>query len=140
PGFIDSHCHSDIALIANPSAPSKVHQGVTTEIIGNCGWSSYPLADQTKQSFIRFGKPVFGYPEIEWSWHDLPGYFGRLEKQGTGVNVGSLIGHGAVRAAVMDFEDRAPTPAEMDQMRQLIDANMRAGALGISTGLSYAPG
>lgn len=140
PGFIDSHCHSDIALVANPTAPSKVHQGVTTEIIGNCGWSSYPLSRHTKESFIRLGKPVFGYPEVQWDWKDLPTYFAQLNAQGTSVNVGSLIGHGAVRAAVMDFDDRAPTLAELSQMCQLVEEGMAAGALGISTGLSYPPG
>lgn len=140
PGFIDSHCHSELALIAHPTAPSKARQGVTTEILGNCGWSAYPLADATRQTITYFSRPIFGHPDVQWPWSDLDGYFGHLTERGVGVNVATLVGHGNIRAAVLGFEDRAPSPAELEQMKVLTQQAMDQGALGISTGLCYPPG
>ncbi len=140
PGFIDSHCHSELSLVARPTADSKVRQGVTTEILGNCGWSAFPLADTTRDTIIHFSRPIFGHPAVDWTWTDLTGYFGHLEGQAVGVNVATLVGHGNLRAAVLDFEDRAPSASELEQMKALAQQAMDQGALGISTGLCYPPG
>lgn len=140
PGFIDSHCHSELSLVAQPTAESKTRQGVTTEILGNCGWSAYPLADATRDTITTFSRPIFGHPNVEWAWSDLAGYFNHLTERGVGVNVATLVGHGNIRAAVLGFEDRAPSAAELDQMKALMQQAMDQGALGISTGLCYPPG
>lgn len=140
PGFIDSHCHSELAVIAKPGSESKTRQGVTTEIIGNCGWSAFPLADASRESLMKLARPIFGYPEVEWEWNDLAGYFAQLEARGTGVNVATLMGHGALRAAVLGFDNRAPTRHELEQMVALAEQAMGQGALGMSSGLCYVPG
>lgn len=75
PGFIDSHCHSELSLIVRPTAESKAHQGVTSEVLGNCGWSAYPLADSSKETITKFARPIFGSPEVNWAWSDLDGYY-----------------------------------------------------------------
>ncbi len=140
PGFIDTHAHSEISLVARPDAPAKTRQGVTTEVVGNCGFSAFPLADATRESARHFARPVLGHGEIEWDWSDAAGYFSRLEREGLGVNVATLIGHGTLRNAVLGFEKRAPTAQELDSMRALLDEGMKQGAFGLSTGLCYPPG
>lgn len=139
PGFIDSHCHSELSLLADPSAEAKLRQGVTTEILGNCGWSTFPTGGAV--AAIRdLSGPIFGHPEIVWDWSDLSGYFQRLADVGTSVNVATLVGHGSVRAAVMQLEDRTATSGELDAMRALVQTAMDQGALGFSSGLAYPPG
>lgn len=140
PGFIDSHCHSELSLIAHPTAESKARQGVTSEVLGNCGWSAFPLADASRETITKFARPIFGSPQVPWSWSDLNGYYATLERGGTGVNVATLVGHGNVRAAVLGFDDRKPSADELEQMKTLVQNAMDQGALGISTGLSYPPG
>jgi N-acyl-D-aspartate/D-glutamate deacylase len=140
PGFIDSHCHSELSLVAKPIAESKARQGVTTEVLGNCGWSAYPLASATRDTITNFARPIFGSPEVEWAWSDLAGYYDNLSARSVGVNVATLVGHGNVRAAVLGFEDRKATADELEQMKALVQQAMDHGALGLSTGLSYPPG
>lgn len=140
PGFIDSHCHSELSLLADPNAESKLRQGVTTEILGNCGWSAFPIDDAASDAIRDLSGPIFGYPQVQWDWSDLRGYFDRLESQGTAVNVATLVGHGNVRAAVLGLEDRPPTSLELEAMKSLVQIAMDQGALGLSTGLAYPPG
>jgi N-acyl-D-amino-acid deacylase len=137
PGFIDLHTHSDYTLLVNPLAESKVQQGVTTEVIGNCGTSPAPLGDE-------------GYPivrarmaqqyQLDVSWRTLAGYLERLAESGSAVNVVPIVGHGTVRSAVMGYAQRQPTASELAQMQGLITDAMAEGAFGLSTGLVYAPG
>lgn len=132
PGFIDIHSHSDITLIVNPKAESKVRQGVTTEVIGNCGGSAAPLKGlAVEQEARRYG--------IKADWGCFSKYFKRLE-EGVAVNVASLVGHGTIRQCVMGMEDRAPNSAELDEMKILVDEAMSHGAFGLSSGLVYPPG
>lgn len=140
PGFIDSHTHSDLALLGDPDAWPKVSQGVTTEIIGNCGWSTVPGGHRFADAFERQGRPIFGHEDVSCTWRDLDGYRSALGRHGTAVNVAALIGHGAVRAAVMGFEDRHATAQELEAMSTLLAKAMRQGAFGLSSGLAYAPG
>jgi len=140
PGFIDTHTHSEISVLANPDAPAKIRQGVTTEVVGNCGFSAFPLSDETRKMARDFSHPVFGHPEVEWDWLDLGGYFERLERQGCAVNVATLVGQGTLRNAVLGFDKRAPDPEELARMQSLLERGMEQGAFGLSTGLSYAPG
>lgn len=132
PGFIDLHTHSCAALLADPRGLSAVHQGVTTHVVGNCGVSVWPAAEITGPVLERYG--------VECTWADLRGYASRIQRQGIGVNLAPLVGHGTIRALVMGEEAREPKPAELESMRRHIAQAMRDGAFGLSTGLIYAPG
>ncbi len=137
PGFIDLHTHSDYTLLVNPLAESKVHQGVTTEVIGNCGTSPAPLGDEAYPIIRARMQQQY---ELEVGWRTLAGYLERLTESGIAVNVVPLVGHGTVRSAVMGYAQRAPTASELARMQGLIADAMTEGAFGLSTGLIYAPG
>jgi N-acyl-D-amino-acid deacylase len=136
PGFVDIHTHSDYTLLANPLADSSVRQGVTTEVLGNCGFSPAPLRDPELLSRLV----VAHISSVQVDWRSFGEYLDRLERDRLSINVAALVGHGAVRAAVLGFEDRGPTPAEMQQMESLVAESLSAGAVGISSGLEYTPG
>ncbi|HKZ94267.1 MAG TPA: D-aminoacylase [Candidatus Bathyarchaeia archaeon] len=138
PGFIDIHTHSDLSLLINPRAESKIRQGVTTEVIGNCGTSPAPL----RREKLRFLKDEWGAEAkaVKWNWSTFGDYLHRLEEQGVSLNVASLVGHGAVRTAVMGVENRSPKRKEMNEMKQLVAQSMKEGAFGLSSGLVYLPG
>ncbi len=136
PGFVDVHTHSDSSFIINPKADSKIRQGITTELAGNCGASMSPVTDLGK-SFASRRLEELG---IEWDWYSVAEYLARLEKGGMPVNLGTLIGHGTIRSSVMGYEARAPSASELEEMKGLVDQGMRDGAFGLSTGIKYAPG
>jgi len=136
PGFVDVHTHTDANFIINPKADSKIRQGVTTEIAGNCGNSMSPVTDLGK-SFAARRLEELG---IDWDWYSVAEYLARLEKGGIPVNLGTLIGHGTIRSSVMGYEARAPSASELEEMKGLVDQGMRDGAFGFSTGIKYAPG
>ncbi len=136
PGFIDIHGHSDLALLLNPTADSKVHQGVTTEVIGNCGYSPAPLTERSLQE-LRATAGRLGQ-EVGWDWRGFGEYLARLGR--TSLNVVPLVGHGTVRLAALGPEDRVPAPEELAEMERLVEAAMEEGAFGLSTGLIYPPG
>ena len=136
PGFVDVHTHSDTSFLVNPKADSKITQGVTTEIVGNCGGSAAPVTELGKS----FSEKRYEERGIDWDWTTVAEYLNRLEVVGMPLNVGTLIGHRTVRASVMGYEAREPTPEELESMKELVDGGMRDGAFGLSTGLKYAPG
>ncbi|MFQ6014900.1 MAG: amidohydrolase family protein [Anaerolineae bacterium] len=138
PGFIDMHTHSDFTLPANPLAESKIRQGVTTEVIGNCGLSPAPLNPATKEDLLQY--TGFLQPLLTWEWTAFGGYLDHLREVGTAVNVVPLVGHGTVRIAVMGFADAPPTRKQMKEMKELVAQAMDEGAFGLSTGLIYPPG
>lgn len=137
PGFIDVHTHTDISLLVNPKAESKIRQGVTTEIAGNCGDSPFPLSGESGEERKSGWQKEF---DIEIDWSDTEGFLRSIENNGTALNYLTLVGHGTVRAAVMGLENRDPSPAELAEMRRLTRAAMEEGAYGVSTGLEYTPG
>lgn len=137
PGFIDPHTHTDIHLIVNPNAESKIRQGVTTEIGGNCGGSRFPYNDSMFDESSEYFKKEFG---LDLTWRDIGGFFNRLEKQGIANNHAELLGHGTLRTFVMGPYDRSPTGEELQRMKQVVREHMRAGVYGLSTGLEYTPG
>jgi N-acyl-D-aspartate/D-glutamate deacylase len=142
PGFIDAHAHSDITLLVNPKAESHIRQGITTQVIGLCGFSAAPLTD-TRNLSEKMGGFLFQDVElykVYVDWTTFREYFDRLEKQGIALNICSYVGHGTVRACVDLLENRAPSQEEMEKMKALVAEAMKDGAIGISTGLSYAPG
>ena len=138
PGFIDIHSHSDMPLLVEPRAESKIHQGVTTEVVGNCGGSAAPMNRAVKAYREKYGRS--GVPEdFEYDWETMADYLARLDRQGIAVNVAPLVGQGTVRHNVMGYEAREPTDSELRKMRRLVDAAMRDGAWGVSSGLIYPP-
>lgn len=134
PGFIDVHSHSDAYLLIEPSAPSKIFQGVTTELIGNCGCSAGPRLDGTR---MPSDWQEFSYPG---HWQTVKEYRTLLERMHPAVNVGMLVGHNNLRASVMGYEDRRADAEDLKQMRRLLAESLDAGAIGFSTGLLYSPG
>jgi N-acyl-D-amino-acid deacylase len=135
PGFIDIHTHTDYELLANPKAESKIRQGVTTELTGNCGSSAFPmkqpLSDDKKRMAEKLGITV--------DWTNLEGYHAALLKKGMAVNHGTLVGQGTVRSYIMGDVQREPTAEEMDRMKRLVAEALEQGAFGLSTGLEYTP-
>jgi len=138
PGFIDIHSHSDLSLLINPRAESKIRQGVTTEVIGNCGTSPAP----TRKETLHLLKDEWGLEAkaVKWNWRSFGDYLRCLEEQGVSLNVASLVGHGAVRIAAIGVENKPPTKEEMEEMKDLVAHSMEEGAFGLSTGLVYLPG
>jgi len=137
PGFIDVHDHTDVQLLVNPNAESAVHQGITSLVSGNCGSSAFPVADEIFEELQEGYKEDYG---LDMTWNDIKGFFSRLEESGMAVNYVSLVGHGSIRGAVMGFNDRPSKPEELDQMKAILEANIKNGAPGLSTGFEYSPG
>src|SRR5215472_12280797 len=136
PGFIDIKTHSDFVLPVNPKAESKVRQGVTTKIIGHCGFSVAPvLAGKAKllADYLSGGAPWLPFREMSF-----PEYLDTFPA--VAVNTGMLVGHNTLRLMVMGLEDRAPTDIELNQMSALLEDGLRAGALGMCSGLFTPPG
>lgn len=138
PGFIDMHSHSGISLLINPLAESKIRQGVTTEVIGNCGGSPAPLNDLLKEE-IRKTTPLLEEAKLELSWSTIREYTNLITTKGVAVNIASLVGNGNIRASVLGFEHRPPTREELDDMKEILAQAMEDGAFGMSTGLIYPP-
>lgn len=136
PGFIDVHGHSDLNIFACPEAESKVRQGITTEIVGNCGESAFPLFGPFRQSTMEELRRL----ELEPRWNSAEQYFACVEAIKPACNIASYVGHGSVRAAVMGYEDNDPTDVQLHQMKREISAAIQSGAIGMSTGLIYPPG
>ncbi len=140
PGFIDMHTHSDLMPLVEPGHGAKVMQGVTTDVIGQDGLSYAPLTDETLQYFRECFKSLNGNPEgLHWDWRTVSEYLDRFDQQGVAINFAMLAPHGNIRAAVVGLENRAATADELVEMQRLLDQAMSEGAVGLSTGLTYAP-
>jgi len=134
PGFIDMLGQSELTLLVNPHAPSKIFQGITTEITGE-GESVAPVS----AAIAKEAAPKFEHYGITQDWTDFTGYFARLEKQGVGINIATYVGATTVREMVVGYASRAASPDELTRMQAIVATAMRQGALGVSTSLEYAP-
>jgi len=134
PGFIDVHSHDDFAVLLGPTMPFKVMQGVTTDVVGNCGSGVVPYEAAVR----RFGRIHPGATPP--SWTGFGQYLARVQEAGPSLNVAVLMGHGSLRAGAMGLEQLAPTAEEMNRMRAWVREGVEAGAVGLSTGLIYEPG
>jgi N-acyl-D-amino-acid deacylase len=134
PGFIDMLGQSDDTILVDPRLPSKIFQGITTEITGE-GESAAPLND----AMIKNNQPGYDHYQLKVDWRSFPEYFARLRKQGMGINMGVYVGAASVREMVVGYDNRAPTPEELKRMQALVADAMRAGARGLSTALQYPP-
>jgi N-acyl-D-amino-acid deacylase len=134
PGFIDMLGQSELTILVDPRLPSKIYQGITTEITGE-GNSVAPL----NEALVDADRPIYEHYHLTPDWRTVDQYFARLSKQGMGINLATYVGATQVRRVVLGDVDRAPTPAELDRMRALVDQAMESGAVGVSTSLQYAP-
>ncbi len=134
PGFIDMLGQSELTILVDPRLPSKIYQGITTEITGE-GGSVAPLND----AIIKADHVTYEHFHLTPTWRTLGEYYARLRKQGVGINVANYVGATQVRRMVLGDEDRAPNAAELARMQTLVREGMRDGAVGLSTSLQYAP-
>ncbi len=134
PGFIDTHTHSDTYVLIEPTAPSKLHQGITTEVCGNCGASAAPVSSFEHLPSDWADKT---YPRI---WSTMAEYRGLVEERGVGINIVNLVGHNTLRRSTIGYENRPATADELARMTCELEESMEAGARGFTTGLVYAPG
>ncbi len=142
PGFIDIHTHSDVSPLVPPpfNAESKLYQGVTTEITGNCGCSIVPNTKERRQEINYYFERMLELPAgIELDMDSIDDYAERVAEKGSALNMGVLIGHGTLRGCVMGFGDREPSPEEMEGLKALLDQELSRGAFGMSLGLIYPP-
>ena len=136
PGFVDIHGHSDYHLLLTPTAESAVLQGVTCEVGGNCGYAAAPIWGPWREDRAESYREIYG---LDHDWQEVGEYFRRLLQSGISINFGLLVGHNTLRGSAMGGNDRAPTSDEMAAMVAALVRGMEAGALGLSTGLIYAP-
>jgi N-acyl-D-amino-acid deacylase len=134
PGFIDMLGQSEMTILVDPRLPSKIYQGITTEITGE-GGSAAPLSD----AIIRADHSGYEHYHIDPDWRTFRQYFARLEKQGMGINLASYVGATQVRRMVLGDDDKQPSPEQLVRMRALVRDAMKDGAVGVSTSLEYAP-
>jgi N-acyl-D-amino-acid deacylase len=140
PGFVDAHSHSDLELFLDPSLEPKVRQGITTEILGQDGFSMAPIYRESGPAeWKQHLAALAGDADVEWSWGGVDDYFDAVEASGVAPNVGTLVGHGTVRFEVLGMSDRAPDNDELGRMAALVTESLEKGALGFSTGLVYPP-
>lgn len=138
PGFIDIHSHSDTQFLQDNRGQSRIYQGVTSELAGQCGSTIYPCPTEHMDRIREYaGKKVEAYASAS-----LAEFLEKVKRNGKdmGTNLIPLIGHGALRCGVMGYENRKASPEELDRMCELLDADMKAGAWGLSLGLGYTPG
>jgi N-acyl-D-amino-acid deacylase len=134
PGFIDMLGQSELTILVDPRLPSKIYQGITSEVTGE-GGSAAPLND----AIIEDNKSSYDYYKINPDWRTFRQYFSRLEKQGMGINLASYVGATQVRRMVLGDDDKQPSPEQLDQMKALVRDAMKDGTVGVSTSLEYAP-
>jgi N-acyl-D-amino-acid deacylase len=136
PGFVDIHSHSDYHLLLLPTADSAIRQGVTLEIGGNCGYAAAPIWGPWLEERTATYRDLYG---LDHTWQGVADYFTRLEATGISENFGLLIGHNTLRGSAMGGANRPPSSQELEAMREGARRGMAEGALGLSTGLVYAP-
>jgi N-acyl-D-amino-acid deacylase len=134
PGFIDMLGQSELTVLVDQRLPSKIYQGITTEITGE-GNSVAPMND----AIVKEGQPQFHHYEIEPDWRTFRQYFARVQKRGIGINMGHYVGATTVREMIIGYDNRAPSPDELQRMQSLVAEAMQQGALGLSTSLQYPP-
>ncbi|HXZ31196.1 MAG TPA: D-aminoacylase [Terriglobales bacterium] len=134
PGFIDMLGQSELTILVDPRLPSKIYQGITTEVTGE-GSSVAPL----NRAIIGSDRAVYEHYRLTPAWQTLGQYLTRLEKQGIGINLASYVGATQVRRIILGDDDKSPTAEQLEQMKELVGEAMRDGAVGVSTSLEYAP-
>ncbi|MFB0562878.1 MAG: amidohydrolase family protein [Candidatus Lokiarchaeia archaeon] len=141
PGFVDIHGHSELTIFLEPTARSKISQGVTTECVGNCGFSATPIPeDPDRREDVIKTSSWISEIVLEIPFSTIEEYIAELNKTKIGMNIVSLTGHGILRAASMGLDNREPTPDELETMKKYLEQELKLGSFGLSTGLDYPPG
>jgi dihydroorotase len=138
PGFVDVHSHADNAPLLDEHDTTKILQGVTTEVVGNCGFSLAPVAAPHEETLAAFSGRIF--PPLSWGWHGFGELLAQADASGYVTNYAPLVGHGTLRLAVLGIADTAPDSDELARMGRLLDEAVEAGVFGMSSGLIYPPG
>ncbi len=140
PGFVDLHSHSNLRLFPDPELKPKTMQGITTEILGQDGFSMAPMyREGGAQEWENHLSGLDGRAEQEWTWGSTTEYLDAIDDNGVAPNVATLVGHGTVRFNVMGMDDRLPTDEELEEMADMVTNALEEGAIGFSTGLIYTP-
>jgi N-acyl-D-amino-acid deacylase len=140
PGFVDAHSHSDLELFADPALAPKTRQGITTEILGQDGFSMGPLYREAGiESWQEYLSGLAGRLEREWTWNSVAEYLDEIDESGIAPNIATLVGHGTARYEVLGMDDVEPSERELEEMADLIAEGLDEGAIGFSTGLVYTP-
>jgi N-acyl-D-aspartate/D-glutamate deacylase len=138
PGFIDVHSHADNAPFLDGPDTTKILQGVTTEVVGNCGLSLAPRVERTADILAEYTGRLL--PRVDWHGYSMRDFFEETDRRGYCANYAPLVGHGTLRTAVMGLAARAPSDAELAEMGDLLEESLDSGCFGLSTGLIYPPG
>jgi N-acyl-D-amino-acid deacylase len=142
PGFIDMHSHSEMIFLSDRQPDlleGRIRQGITTEMMGNCGISVSPIRDEVKPDMEK--SVGWMTPEsVPWDWNSLAEFLNVVERKGVLVNVGTLTGHGAIRAYMKGFSSGLMSPEEITKMKDILGRSFEEGSFGLSSGLIYAPG
>jgi N-acyl-D-amino-acid deacylase len=138
PGFIDVHAHDDAAVVREPAMDFKVMQGVTTDVVGNCGAGVAPASDEFRRYYRAGFGPILGDSELPWT--TTAQYFAAVDAARPACNVAAYVPHGVLRYHALGMDRREPDDAELAHMRELAEEAMEAGAIGLSSGLIYPPG
>lgn len=138
PGFVDVHAHDDAAVVRDPRVDFKIMQGVTTDVVGNCGAGVAPANESFRRNYEAGFSPILGASEL--SWKTTAEYFDAVDAAHPACNVAAYVPHGVLRFNVMGSAKGDPSAGDLAEMQRLLDEGMRAGAIGLSTGLVYVPG
>lgn len=139
PGFVDVHSHSDLSLLSYPDNASRISQGITTEVVGNCGMSPAP-GNGDPVGLAKVISTIAVTPDLVWAWSDVAGWLQALEDSPTATNVAALVGHGSARFAASGASVTALGPDQLAALERELQVAFAAGVLGVSLGLMYAPG
>ena len=142
PGFIDAHSHCDLVPFMSDSTikNSRILQGVTTELVGQCGLGPVPFDARTMEPWKQYLKAILGHPEVDWNWEQFAFYREAVAKAPKLNHMAALVTHGALRAHVLGLGNVVAKPAELSAMEKLLSQVMEQGAFGMSLGLAYVPG
>lgn len=143
PGFIDAHGHSDFTLFVNNRGESKVRQGITTEVTGNCGFTAGPISKEHEDDLVHYLANTIVLSDEqrkEWKWKSQDEFLRYSAKDGLSFNIVPLVGHGMIHVGVMGFDDRMPTSEELKKMKELLKNELDAGFFGMSMAFEYEPG
>ncbi len=140
PGFIDTHSHSDLQLFDDPTLEPKLRQGITTEVLGQDGFSMAPMyRENGAEEWSKQLGALAGTVDVDWTWDSVGDYLDTVEEVGVSPHVALLVGHGTVRFNVMGMSDDNPSSSELEEMQELVIEGLEDGAVGFSTGLIYTP-
>lgn len=143
PGFIDAHGHSDFTLFVNNKGESKIRQGITTEVTGNCGFTAGPITNEHKDDLVYYLANTIVFSDEQrknWNWKTQSEFLNYTAKDGLSFNIAPLVGQGMIRVGIMGFEDRMPKKSELEKMKEMLKKELSEGFFGMSMAFAYEPG